>query len=138
MFPYIENYENPQIGEYFLVRSVIFNRNGNILEWPVVDDEHIDGSDYGQPKPHYHVDWRFMNQNIIDEHRSFYKNRYPNGFNGAEKTEYFSPIMSDEVIEKKYTKYKYLRDHDFPSNNFKPLSELLKDAKMKRMKCPHH
>jgi hypothetical protein len=136
MKPYIENYENPQIGDLFMVRTVRFARNGRIFIWPVVDHIHTDEG-YGQPNPHYHIDWRFMSQKIINEQRAW----FALGLNPEIETEYFVPIMKDELIEEFYMEWEYLRDHCFPkTQTFSALRDLMlqKGAKMKRMRCPHH
>lgn len=133
MKPYIDNYENPQIGESFMVRTVKLSRNGKIFIWPVVDEKHTDEG-YGQPKPHYHVDWRFMPEKIIQEQRDFYN------FEEKEK-EYFMPVMEYETIEELYMDWEYLRDHYFPeTNTFSDLRKFMeeKKARMKKMRCPHH
>ncbi len=136
MIPDIENYVNPQIGDFFMVRTVRFKRRNRTYLWPVVDHIHTDEG-YGQPAPHYHIDWRFMSQFLVWEHRN---NVDLIMWPEIEK-EYFSPIMEDEVIGQLRMKWKYRRDHCFPeTRGFRLLKELMveRNAKMKNFKCAHH
>ena len=134
----IENTTDPQIGDFFIVRTVEFKRNNMLLKWPVFAKSHSD-KDY-QPEEHYHIDWRFMTESIMLEHRKYYQNLYPNYWKDL-NAEYFEPIMKDtEVISESYEKWKYLRNFDFPKEQFIKIEKKMIDcgAKMKNMRCPHH
>lgn len=137
MIPYIENYKNPQVGDFFMVRTVRFKRNGCIFYWPVVDKSHAD-SPHEQPQSHYHIDWRFMPETEIVIQRNYYHHLYPKW--KELNAEYYAPIMEVDKLQEYFFKYEYLRDFDFPLNSFKHLEQemLQKGCKMKKMKCPHH
>lgn len=134
MIPYIENYENPRIGDFFMVRTVRFSRNNSIFEFPVVDRPHRDYA-YGLDKSHYHIDWRFMPEAEVNEHHSYQVSNYRYKLKNAE---YFSPIMESEAVGEFFSPWRYKRDYQFPEGTFKLLEAAMKGTKMKKMKCPHH
>src|SRR6478609_11117185 len=134
----IEEIEDPEIGNFYLVRTVKFIRNNRVLNWPVIDKAHRDSIEHHLlDKPHYHIDWRFMNSDILDEHRQF-NSRLVHLY-AKTRSEYYSPILEKDKMSETYEKWQYLRHHDFP-DDFD--NELLKKdfihIKMKGEKCPHH
>lgn len=136
MIPYIENYENPQIGDFFMVRTVEFNRNNKVFHFPVVDKMHRDGK-HGLDKPHYHIDWRFMPEFELEAHSNWNNNIYKKAY--CNNSEFFTPITKDEVIREYYNCFQYLRDNrKFPEWGFPSLEKAMKNCKMVNMKCPHH
>jgi hypothetical protein len=140
MIPYIENYENPQIGDFFMVKTVKFKRNNVIFEWPVFADSHTDEG-VGQEKEHYHVDWRFMDNKYILEQRMTFRRHYPGGWGFATETENYAPILKEDMIEESIKSWQYKRDFKLP--NKYEFIEVTKEmlacgAKMKKMRCPHH
>lgn len=139
MIPFIENYDNPQIGDFFMVRTVEFSRNNYVFEWPVFSESHTDEG--VQDSEHYHIDWRFMEEKVIKELRDGYKKLYPGGWGNVVETENYSPIMKYEMIKETFKSWKYLRDFVFPNDyEFWVIRKKMLDcgAKMKKMKCPHH
>jgi len=132
----IEDCENPIFGESYLVRTVKFIRNFRVLEWPVTDKEHEDRiEDNFLEESHYHIDWRFMPNSFLFEHREHnqklsIKWKYTNA-------EYVSPILKSEVIEESYKCWIYKRDHSELKVGNNKLFERLKGARMRNFVCPH-
>ena len=134
----IQDVENPQIGDFFMVRCVRIQRGSpNKGFWfPVVDNPHRDGK-YGLDTPHYHIDWRFVSDGNIMDQRNYYRSA---GIEtGVQETEYIAPVLEEEVIEERYLPLRYQRDHSFPEiTAFDKLKEAMKDSVMQNLTCPHH
>ena len=113
IYPLIDNFVNPVIGDLYTVRTVKFYRNNIYFVWPVFGESHKDSPKHANPNEHYHIDWRFMLDEFVYEHR--YHNRRLSSKNG----EYFTPIMGSERISEFFMAWKYLRDFpEFPQNDF--------------------
>lgn len=135
----IEITKDPKIGETYLVRSVTIKKEvkselGDVYI-PVFSESHSDGK-YGRGNEHFHVDWRFASEWLIEKKRKDFETVF---HSDVINREYFTPIDKEWVLEDIYTEMKYLRDFpEFPKASFRLLEDKMKDAIMKYMICPHH
>jgi len=133
----IESTINPIIGERYLVKTIKFIRNGLLLEWPVFSDFHKDNKqDNLLEEEHYHIDWRFMEEKYVEEHRK-HNQKLSNKWKNT-NAEYYSPIMKREMIGEVYKEWMYLRDFDIPEIDNSSLRIRLKRSRMRNFICPHH
>lgn len=51
-------------GKHYIVRCVQFNKNGRKTWVPTLGDRHSD-PELGNPRAHYHIDYRFMSERFI-------------------------------------------------------------------------
>lgn len=148
----IDNVINPKIGEYYLVKCLLHKAElfpndfirkfptqvqGNYRIMPVIGHLHEDKG-HGLEEMHYHLDWRFIPEGILQHQQEAYKQL--KWLKNTKNTHFYTPLTEKNIKgEPFFNKMKYLRHfRKFPEREtFNNLAEKYKDCTMKNMVCPH-